>query len=96
VSSSDLALDVQNEVVKKFPPTEVGYVCARLSYECSDNLPFLESKTPEVARTILRIQLSVVRLSDGDVNLLSKYILMAKNDWRDVLLLGESAWGSLT
>lgn len=63
-----------------FPPD--GEPALRLLLEeCGDNLPLVQT-----AEQIERIQLGVLRMSEGDGQRLRAAVQMARTDWRDVLM----------
>lgn len=66
-----------------FPQHDVDTVRDVLLNECGDNLPLVEPSYPQLAE---RIRFSVIRLSQGDLAALRKWVEQAKTDWRDVLV----------
>ncbi len=63
-----------------FPPE--GEPALRLLLdECSEKLPMVQT-----IEQIERIQLGVLRMSEGDVARLQAAVRMARIDWRDVLM----------
>ena len=55
---------------------------------CGDNLPLYEPSTPQ---GLERIRFAVLKISHGDQDKLLEAILLAKRDWRDVLVWADFA-----
>jgi hypothetical protein len=78
---TSLVTDVINQL---FPQAERVIIQEIMQAECSDKLPLV--KTSE---QIERIQLAVLKLSNGDTDRLLKEIREARRDWRDVLMAAD-------
>jgi hypothetical protein len=75
--------ETEKRIRAMFPPNEIDTVRDMLLNECSDNLPLVEAAYAQLAE---RIRFSVLKLSQGDIAALRKYVEQAKIDWRDVLV----------
>jgi hypothetical protein len=73
--------NVVEKVQIVFAPDEQVQALATLVNECAGNLPMVESN-PEL---IERIQIAVIKLSGGRVDVLCRWVGQAQEDWRDVL-----------
>jgi LPS O-antigen subunit length determinant protein (WzzB/FepE family) len=54
-----------------------------LTKECADNLPLM---TKQNVRSLERIRIAALKLSDGRIDKLREAVELAKVDWRDLLL----------
>jgi len=54
-----------------------------LQNECAENLPLGKMDTPE---GIERIRFAVIKISNGDIDVLGKAIGLVSADWRNVLM----------
>jgi len=59
-----------------------------LQNECAENLPLGKMGTPE---GIEKIRFAVIKISNGDIDVLGKAISLASADWRDVLVWADFA-----
>ncbi len=75
--------ETEKRISAMFPPQDIGTARDILLNECGDNLPLVEPTYPQLAE---RIRFSVIRLSQGDLAALRKWVEQAKADWRDVLV----------
>ena len=66
-----------------FNESERQAVIKLIKEACGSNLPFCENTTPEQSE---RIPFAVLKLSEGNFAKLERAILIAKSDWRDVLV----------
>lgn len=82
-AASDSVTQRVAQTVKELFPDIVEEVVSLLERECGRNLPMQEKRSPEQWE---RIQLAVLKLSEGNLDSLWHHIEMAKVDWRDVLL----------
>ena len=58
-------------------------VAQALVERCGDNLPLVHTGFVSLTE---RIRFAVLKLSDGDLGQLERYLYAASRDWRDVLL----------
>lgn len=79
----DLTSRTKEVIAHLFNPATVPFVEQLLADECGDNLPLYKPTTPE---GLERIQFAVLKISNGDQDKLLEAILLAKRDWRDVLV----------
>src|SRR5215510_3878122 len=66
-----------------FNSTTAPFVAQLLVDECGDNLPLYKPATPE---GLERVRFAVLKISNGDQDKLLEAVLLAKRDWRDVLV----------
>lgn len=59
-----------------------------LQTECAENIPLVHFPSPEKFE---RIRFAALRLSKGDLGKLKEMVLLAQQDWRDLLLAGDFA-----
>ena len=93
----DLTPRTQAVVAHLFDPDRTLLVEQLLVDECRDNLPLYKPATPE---GLERIRFAVLKIRHGDQDKLLEAILLARRDWRDVLvwagfandLEAHSAW----
>lgn len=78
---------VLRKVRESFPAEEQAEAISLLEKRCGRNLPYLEDSD---ARGLERVRLAVVKLSGGSLGELERQVEVAKQDWRDVLILAES------
>ena len=79
-----LLSDATWERVKRLFPAEKWVVVEQLlTEECADNLPRCQDSTPE---RLERIRFAVLKLSHGSMDRLRHAIVLAKRDWRDILM----------
>ena len=71
------------KVRKLFPPDQHDAVARILETECGNNLPFLETKTPD---ELERVRFAALKLSEGNMEKLHRAVKLAKTDWRDLLV----------
>ena len=72
-----------DKVRKLFAPAEQQAVGDLLINSCGTNLPFCENSDE---RALERIRFAVLKLSDGDLSQLQRWVDEAQVDWRDVLM----------
>jgi len=66
-----------------FPTAEQQAVADFLVAECGNNLPFCENSDE---RALERIRFAVLKLSNGNLSELQRWVGEAQVDWRDVLM----------
>jgi hypothetical protein len=66
-----------------FPPELHAEVTTLLRDECGNNLPFLQSLDED---SLDRFRFAALKLSQGDLDKLRKAVVLAKKDWRDLLV----------
>ena len=84
-------------VAHLFEPDRASLVEQLLMDECGDNLPLYKPATPD---GLERVRFAVLKISNGDQDKLLEALLLARRDWRDVLvwagfandLAAHSAW----
>jgi len=59
-----------------------------LKDQCGQNLPFCEKGTPE---SLQRLHFAALKISAGKMEKLQEAVLLAKKDWRDLLMWAEFA-----
>ncbi|NLO09880.1 MAG: hypothetical protein GX129_08465 [Clostridiales bacterium] len=59
-----------------------------LTNECGNNLPYCEEYIPE---ELDRIRFAAIKISQGNIGQLESAIIMAKSDWRDLLMSADFA-----
>ncbi len=64
-----------------FPTADQLTVQSLMREECSEKLPLVQS-----ASLMQRIQLGVLKVSQGDIDKLLYAIKLARRDWRDLLM----------
>lgn len=79
----DLSPRTLRHVKRLFDSGDADRAAELLITECGNNLPLCKRATPE---SMERIRFAVLKLSQGDLNQLIKWIGLAKIDWRDVLM----------
>ena len=84
--ASPLSNEAERRIALLFPPQQQEHVRQLLRDECGNNLPFLQ--TLDGSR-LDRYRFAVLKLSDGDMDKLAKAIVLAKQDWRDLLMAAE-------
>ena len=78
-----LSKDTERLIEIIFPSILHSQVIKAITKECSENIPFCENATPE---NMERIRFSVLKLSEGKMDVLQQAIDMAKLDWRDLFM----------
>ncbi len=84
----ELTTRTQAVIAHLFDSATASFVEQLLVDECGSNLPLYKPTTPE---GLERIQLAVLKISNGDQDKLLEAILLAKQDWRDVLVWADFA-----
>ena len=79
----NITLRTREIIEHLFGAAKVPLVEQLLIDECGSNLPLYKPSTPE---GLERVQFAVLKLSQGDDDKLLETILLAKRDWRDVLV----------
>jgi hypothetical protein len=79
----NITLRTREIIEHLFGTAKVPLVEQLLIDECGSNLPLYKPSTPE---GLERVQFAVLKLSRGDDDKLLETILLAKRDWRDVLV----------
>ncbi|MBX7255878.1 MAG: hypothetical protein K1Y02_05920 [Candidatus Hydrogenedentes bacterium] len=80
VPLSEKTLDRLSRV---FVPALREQAARLLETECAENLPFTQDTDPVKSE---RLRFAVMKLSEGRLDTLKKWIDEAKIDWRDVLM----------
>ncbi len=80
----ELSAETRTRIYAVFPEHRRLEVEACLQAECGDNLPLVDPSCLELAQ---RIRFAVVKLSNGDIDVLEQHVAQAAIDWRDVLML---------
>ena len=78
-----LSSETEWRILFLFPPDRREQARALLQEECGNNLPFCQKLD---GTAMERIRFAALRLSGGDLGKLQKAILLAKTDWRDLLV----------
>ena len=78
-----LTVETDRRIVLLFPPEQWEIVRSLLVEECGNNLPFCENST-DLAMD--RCRFAVLKLSNGNLDKLRSALLLAKQDWRDLLV----------
>jgi hypothetical protein len=81
--SVDLTPRTKTVVAHLFTPSKASFIEQLLVEECGSNLPLCKPSTPE---GLERVRFAVLKLSNGNEDKLLEAILLAKRDWRDVLV----------
>jgi len=81
--TSQLSTETEKRISLLFPPNERQLVRTVLFEECGNNLPFLENLDQ---RQLERFQFAALKLSEGKLDKLNDAIVLAKADWRDLLM----------
>jgi hypothetical protein len=80
-------IELSNETIRRiiihFHEKDREFVEKKLSLECGDNLPMIESGYTVLAE---RIRFAVLKLSKGNRKKLGSEINNAAKDWRDTLM----------
>ena len=84
----DLTPRTREVISHLFDSEATRFVEQLLVDECGDNLPLYKPATPE---GLERVRLAVLKISNGDQDKLLEAILLAKRDWRDVLVWADFA-----
>ena len=71
------------KVRELFPSDQHNAVARILETECGNNLPFLETETPDGLK---RVRFAALKLSEGNMEKLHRAVKLAKTDWRDLLV----------
>jgi len=79
----DLTARTREVVAHLFSPAAAPIVEQLLMDECGDNLPLYKPTTPE---GLERVRFAVLKIGNGDQDKLLEAILLARRDWRDVLV----------
>jgi hypothetical protein len=75
-------------VAALFAASEVAEAKELLMRECAENLPLVGNPTPQ---GLERLRFAAIRLSDGNLPRLREAIVLAKTDWRDLLVAADFA-----
>lgn len=84
----ELSARTKEVIARLFDRSAVPFVEQLLAEECGETLPLYKPVTPE---GLERIQFAVLKISDGDQDTLLEALLLAKQDWRDVLVWADFA-----
>lgn len=84
----DLTSRTREVIAHLFSPVAGSFVEQLLVDECADNLPLYKPATPE---GLERVRLAVLKISNGNQDKLLEAVLLAKRDWRDVLVWADFA-----
>ncbi len=84
----ELTARTKEIITHLFPAGTVPFVEQLLAEECGSNLPLYQPVTPE---GLERIRLAVLKISNGHQDKLLEALLLAKQDWRDVLMWADFA-----
>jgi hypothetical protein len=79
----DISTETNKRVLAQFSADEHQVVLNILLNECGDNLPLID---PSFVQLVERIRFAVIKLSQGELDELNKWVGLAKKDWRDVLV----------
>jgi hypothetical protein len=79
----DLTPRTREVVAHLFDAEAAPFVEQLLVDECGGNLPLYRPATPE---GLERVRFAVLKISNGDQDKLLEAVLLAKRDWRDVLV----------
>ena len=79
-----LTAGTEQRIALLFATTERDLVATLLVDDCGNDLPLLDSAC---AVDLERIRFAVLKVSRGDLNELQLAIDLAKEDWRDVLVV---------
>ncbi len=85
MTNSPLSPFVEERLVLLFPPSERSEARALLIEQCATNIPNWKDAN------LNRLRTAVLKLSDGDMDLLRKAIEDAKADYKTVLTAAEFA-----
>ena len=80
---SGLSPETVRRIDAMFPPDSRSEVAELLAHQCGNNLPFLE-KLNEIE--LERFRFAALKLSNGNIGKLKEAIVLAKRDWRDLLV----------
>jgi hypothetical protein len=83
MASSQISQETEKRIALLFPPDERAVVRAILSEHCGHNLPFMEH-VEDVK--LERIQFAALKLSEGKLDKLDRAVVLAKRDWRDLVV----------
>jgi len=75
-------------IILLFRPDRQRDVCEILSTECGNHLPFLKKLD---ATGLERVRFAALKQSKGDLEKLKQAIILAKRDWRDLLVAANFA-----
>ncbi|MDE3201486.1 MAG: hypothetical protein KGN79_11260 [Acidobacteriota bacterium] len=78
-----LSEEVQLRVKILFKAEERAFASELLASDCGNNLPFCANSTPS---ELDRIRCAALKLSEGEIAKLKKAVVLAKLDWRDLLV----------
>ena len=76
------------QVIRRLFPGDMKEVADLLGAECGRNLPLMSDANE---RSLERVQLAALRISNGGIDALLEAIRIAQIDWRDVLVAAEFA-----
>ena len=79
----ELTPRTRDVVAHLFEPDRTSHVEQLLVDECGDNLPLYK---PATAEGLERVRFAVLKISNGDQDKLFEAVLLARRDWRDVLV----------
>jgi len=84
--SAPLTPLVLNVIQRDFPAADADLIGAILLDGCGDDLPMIHGP-PDIER----IRLAVLKLAEGDVQVIPDHLGMARVDWRNVLMVAGFA-----
>ena len=76
------------QVIERLFPGDRKELVDLLTSECGRNLPLM---TDANERSLERIRLATLKISNGDIDALLEAIRIAQIDWRDVLVAADFA-----
>ena len=83
-----ITLQTVRLVNKFFAGDENNLVVSKLIDECGNNLPCCEDSSPT---DLERVRFAVIKLSNGNLTDFESAVILAKIDWRDLLVNAEFA-----
>ena len=82
----NLSKTTEQLVEKLFSPEERDDVHQLLIQQCGNNLPFLGNADEY---KLERFRFAALKLSQGDLEALSRAVQLAQRDWRDLLMAAD-------
>jgi hypothetical protein len=79
-----LSDETELRIALLFPPQQQEQARDMLQKECGNNLPFMGNLD---AIALERVRFAALKLSGGDLGELTAAIRLAKEDWRDLLMV---------
>jgi hypothetical protein len=79
-----LSSETRRRIDVLFKPEDRKEAIHLLVDECGNNLPFCENSDEH---QIERLRFATLKLSNGNITNLRKAIVIAKSDWRDLLMM---------